>query len=141
MKTLRVAAAALALAGLTATSGVAWARDGGQRGDGRNGEVLKGGDFRPVTERIRDRPRDSRRFREVGVLGYSEGGWRHNRTALQHGFFGHGGTDGSGRYDYDRGYPYDHYQDRWEEAWEPEAEPRSREIRCRSESAVNVCRG
>lgn len=104
------------------------------------------------TYRIRrdrgDRPRRRGRIQELGLIGgdWSDGGWgyEHNRTAEGNGYFGHGSSDG-GRYDYDRGYPYDHYDDggTGERSY-------ARPTRCRTEWVpdghgeevpVNICRG
>jgi hypothetical protein len=151
MKLARVAAAAIALTGMVC-SAAASAQDWKSPSAGKAHEgATRGGVFGPVIERERGRDRPRRgRFGDAGFLGYSEGGWRHHRSALHDGFFGHGGADGRGGYHYDRGYPYDHYSDEnRQEAWEAEAEPR--EISCRTEWTrdpqrreevpVNVCRG
>jgi hypothetical protein len=104
---------------------------------------------------FRDRPFGGHRFRdrdgfrlEEGLIGYREGWPRHNRTSLANGYFGQ--ADG----DYDRGYPYDYYQD----ARDPREmddgyyySPPSRGLECRTVRVpsegerrrvpVNICRG
>lgn len=77
-----------------------------------------------------------------GIEGYD-----FNRTSRANGYFGHGSADGHG-YDYDRGYPYDHYEDRSAPATYQAA---PRRIRCevrhvpdgngRGSSPVRVCTG
>lgn len=77
-------------------------------------------------------------------LGYSDGYlYRYNRTALGNGFFGEGMVLGPGRYDYDRGYPYDYYyapeRDLERDMMVVESPPRP--VRCRVEMGVRVCGG
>lgn len=50
-----------------------------------------------------------------GPVGYT--GTRLHRTAIEDGYFGHGWLGRGGRFEYDRGYPYDYYP-----AWEPREE-------------------
>lgn len=128
-------------------AGISTGHPGGGPGRGRWREPGRGDD--------RGRGHRRGRVREIGLLGdnWSDGGWiyRHNRTAIGNGYFGHGSVEG-GRYAYDRGYPYDHYEgDRRQETYEPEPADTPRELRCRTQWTrdderreqvpVTVCRG
>lgn len=55
---------------------------------------------------------------------------RHDRLSRHKGYFDHGYSDGSGTFDYDRGYPYDHFPGSAGFVEEP---PQPREIRCRTQ--------
>ncbi len=111
--------------------------------------------FRVRGKDLSDRPFGGHRFRDrngfrldEGLLGYREGWPRHNRTSLANGYFGQ--DDG----DYDRGYPYDYYQDRsdpreMDDGFYHSQPPRRldcRTVQVPSESdrgrvPVNICRG
>lgn len=88
------------------------------------------------------------RVREIGLLGDNwSDGWiyEQNRTAIGNGYFGQG-ESGDGYYEYDRGYPYDYYDER--EAAEPRAYARGPQCRTQwvpdghgDEVPVSICRG
>lgn len=88
---------------------------------------------------------------QVDLSPYDRLGTRIHRTAVEDGFFGHGRSDGRGGYDYDRGYPYDHYEDRSARTELPIEEAAPREVRCDTEWTrddasgdkvpVTICRG
>ena len=102
-----------------------------------------------------------------GHVGYTEvyewrgrHGTRYHRTALDDGFFGHGGRNGAAvpvngqvLYDYDRGYPYDYYDyggagadhEHAEDEWAPAAVSRCDsqlvwDDHAGEEVAVRICR-
>ena len=103
----------------------------------------RGKDSRHDRRRGRHRSRDRDDFTTVGLGWSGDYLYRHNRTALGNGFFGDGMVVGPGRYDYDRGYPYDYY-------FAPERELERdvviiqsppRPLRCRVEMEVRICGG
>ena len=140
------AAAEKGSAGFSARSGASVTSGSG----GFNGTRGYQGDDRAFPQWRRDRDRDHRRRnRQISLLGdsWSEGGWiyEHNRTAVGNGYFGQG-SSGDGYYDYDRGYPYDYYDDR--EAIEPRSYSGRRACRTEwvpdghgEEVPVSICRG
>ena len=78
-------------------------------------------------------------------------GTRLHRTAIEDGYFGHGSLGRGGRFEYDRGYPYDYYP-AWQEGEEELAyaeEPMSSGRGCerqwvrdgrKGKAEVRVCR-
>ncbi len=142
--------------GFSGKSGALHGRRGRGTGfGGVNNPVFRDGDGLTATFATR-RGRDRRDFRHRRRGGRDRGdfapyelGWsgddlyRHNRTALGNGFFGNGMVLGPGRYDYDRGYPYDYYYapelDLERDMVVIESPPRP--VRCRVEMGVRVCGG
>jgi hypothetical protein len=125
MKSMRIAAAALALAAAGGTA-AAQGYDGYDPDEPRWIESEPGGQYLLLS----DTPL-----------------FRHDRLSRQKGYFDHGATDGR-RFDYDRGYPYDWFN----YGAEAEAEPEPpRRMRCetewvrgrgeREDVPVQVCRG
>jgi hypothetical protein len=111
----------------------------------RGGDKEFGGDGRGRHDRGRGRgPRDDWHDYTAFGLGWSDSYlYRYNRTGRGAGFFGDGIVAGPGRYLYDRGYPYDHYNysvGSFQDAGAAIDSP-SRPVRCRVEMEVRVCGG
>ena len=89
-------------------------------------------------------PRRRHRRHGFALFGWS-GGYGADRAEVLAGggFFTEGAqtrsTNGSVVYDYDRGYPYEHYRRPRERSEPQEAQP-AQGWRCSSEQAVRVCR-
>ena len=88
---------------------------------------------------------------DYGPIGHH--GTRSHRTALEDGYFAHGRLARGGRFDYDRGYPYDYYpsyeeqvaESDWAEYEEPVSSGRGCERQWvrdgrKGKAEVRVCR-